>query len=447
MNLSQIIENIQGRIPDTVNEVELFSSFALIIMAAFISWIIAKFLAPKLSAKFGEHEGTIFELLKFLPKIIFELLFGVIMLSALALWSWQIYAEFCIGFAAALAMAAALNHLLRAANIGYFASVGFSIIAFFFIFTQSIGGLTSLNIILSSIGFSIGEYRFTLWTAISGIFAIILLLAMVRLSSRVIKAILLRNPNLDDAQKALGEKLSLVTLVIISFFIGIDILGIDLTALAVFSGAFGLAIGFGLQKTFGNLIAGIILLMDRSIKPGDVIAVGDSFGEVKKIGIRAVSVITRDSKEHLIPNENLMTNEVENWSYTSRKVRIKIPVGVSYNSEMELVEKLMIQAASETPRVLKRPAPAIWWSNYGASSVDFEIMVWISDPEEGVGNIRSAVLRRLWFLFKENDIEIPFPQHDLNIRTIDDELVSKLTILSKDAQTAKKISKKPSKSQ
>jgi hypothetical protein len=130
-----------------------------------------------------------------------------------------------------------------------------------------------------------------------------------------------------------------------AFFIGIDIVGIDLTALAVFSGAFGLAVGFGLQKTFGNLIAGIILLMDRSIKPGDVIVVGDSFGHVTKIGVRAVSIVTRDGKEHLIPNENLMTQEVENWSYSSRDVRVHIPVGVAYDCDLPLAQKLMIEAA------------------------------------------------------------------------------------------------------
>jgi hypothetical protein len=115
---------------------------------------------------------------------------------------------------------------------------------------------------------------------------------------------------------------------------GIDLLGIDLTALTVFSGAFGLAVGFGLQKTFGNLIAGIILLMDRSVKPGDVIVVGDSFGHVTKIGVRAVSIVTRDGKEHLIPNENLMTQEVENWSYSSRDVRVHIPVGIAYDCDL-----------------------------------------------------------------------------------------------------------------
>jgi len=201
-------------------------------------------------------------------------------------------------------------------------------------------------------------------------------------------------------------------------------LGIDLTALAVFSGAFGLAIGFGLQKTFGNLIAGIILLMDRSIKPGDVIAVADlagneSFGQIRKIGIRAVSVTTRDQREYLIPNENLMINQVENWSYSSKNVRMQVPVGVSYEADMKLAEELMLEAAKSCDRVLSAPPPTVWMSEYGDSSVNFVIHCWITDPEDGVGNVRSAVLKKLWWLFKDNGIEIPFPQRDLHIRGSD----------------------------
>jgi small-conductance mechanosensitive channel len=200
-----------------------------------------------------------------------------------------------------------------------------------------------------------------------------------------------------------------------------NILGINLTALAFFSGAFGLAIGFGLQKTFGNLIAGIILLLDKSIKPGDVIAVADqagnsTFGQIRKIGIRAVSVTTRDEREYLIPNENLMINQVENWSYSSKNVRMQVPVGVSYNCDIKLAEKLMLEAAKSVPRVLDTPPPTVWLDQYGSSSVDFVIHCWIRDPEEGVGNIRSAVLKKLWDLFHENGIEIPFPQNDINLR-------------------------------
>src|SRR4029079_15823313 len=162
----------------------------------------------------------------------------------------------------------------------------------------------------------------------------------------------------------LTEKLVGIAIWAVAILVGIDILGIDLTALTVFSGAFGLAIGLGLQKTFGNLIAGIILLMDRSIKPGDVITVSDtagneSFGQIRKIGIRAISVVTRDRKEYLIPNENLMVNQVENWSYSSREVRVRAPVGLACGTDLDLAERLMLEAAVYAPRVLSAPAPKV----------------------------------------------------------------------------------------
>ena len=202
---------------------------------------------------------------------------------------------------------------------------------------------------------------------------------------------------------------------ILAFFIGVDLLEIDLTAFAVFSGAFGLAIGFGLQKTIGNLIAGIILLMDRSIKPGDVIVVGDSFGWVNKIGVRAVSVVTRDGKEHLIPNEILMTQEVENWSYTDRNVRVRIPVIVSYDCDLGEAQALMLRAAVESPRALTSPQPNVRLSAFGENGVEHEILCWISDPEGGVGNVKSDVLNRLWLLFKEAGIAIPVAQRDVRM--------------------------------
>jgi len=284
---------------------------------------------------------------------------------------------------------------------------------------ETIGGVIET---LDSYGVELGNSYVSLWSAAVVMLVIVGVFVGARLLSRLAHSLLGRATALDDTQKLLAEKLLTVAVWSLAVLIGIDLLGIDLTALAVFSGAFGLAIGFGLQKTFGNLIAGIILLMDRSIKPGDVISVTDAagnegFGQIRKIGIRAISVVTRDRTEYLIPNENLMVNQVVNWSYSSRDVRVKAPVGVSYGCDLELVEELLMQAATDTPRVLDTPAPRILLMGFGDSSVDFQIRFWIDDPEEGLSNIRSDVLKRVWKLFKEHGIEIPFPQRDLNLRS------------------------------
>ena len=144
-----------------------------------------------------------------------------------------------------------------------------------------------------------------------------------------------------------------------------------------------------------------------------------TFGQIRKIGIRAVSLTTRDQKEYLIPNENLMINQVENWSYSSRNVRIQVPVSISYNSDIVKAEALMLEAARGVKRVLTVPPPSVWLDSFGESSVKFTIHCWIKDPEEGTGNVRSGVLKNLWHLLRENGIEIPFPQRDLNLRQSD----------------------------
>ena len=277
---------------------------------------------------------------------------------------------------------------------------------------------------LDSMAINVGSMHISVWDGIVFLAVVAGVFAFAFFGSKLAHIGLARVTRLDQTRRLLAEKIVTIVVWGMAFFIGIDLLGIDLTALAVFSGAFGLAIGFGLQKTFGNLIAGIILLMDRSIKPGDVIAVADtvgkeSFGQIRKIGIRAVSVTTRDQREYLIPNENLMINQVENWSYSSKNVRMQVFVGVSYEADMNLAEELMLEAARSCDRVLSAPPPTVWMSEYGDNSVNFVIHCWIKDPEDGVGNVRSAVLKKLWWLFKDNGIEIPFPQRDLHIRSSD----------------------------
>jgi small-conductance mechanosensitive channel len=268
---------------------------------------------------------------------------------------------------------------------------------------------------------NVGRHHISVWDTLVFVFVIVGVYLAAWFLSRSARRALRRMKRLDDTQRLLAEKVVTIAVWAVAILLGIDVLGIDLTALAVFSGAFGLAIGFGLQKTFGNLIAGMILLMDRSIKPGDVIAIADAagnstVGQIRKIGIRAVSLVTRDQREYLIPNENLMVNQVENWSYSSKNVRIQVPVGIGYGSDIQLAEKLMLEAAKGATRVLTTPPPVIWLEKYGESSLDFMIHCWINDPEEGIGNVRSDVLKRLWALFQANGIEVPFAQRDIALR-------------------------------
>lgn len=273
---------------------------------------------------------------------------------------------------------------------------------------------------LDAIGFDLGGYHISLLGGLKVLTVAVGVLVAGWFLNLLARRVLRRMHRLDQTQQLLGEKLAGIAVWTGLVLIAIDFLGISLTALTVFSGAFGLAIGFGLQKTFGNLISGIILLMDRSIKPGDVIAVGagsdKTVGQVNRIGIRAVSVTTRDQIEYLIPNELLMTSQVENWSFSTRDVRLKVPVGIAYGSDVELAERLMLEAARATGRVHAEPPPAVWLSAFGDSAIQFEIQLWIDDPEAGVGNIRSELLKRIWVLFREHGVQLPFPQRDIHVK-------------------------------
>ena len=273
---------------------------------------------------------------------------------------------------------------------------------------------------LDAIGFDVGTYHVSIYRTLLIVVTLIAVFVLGRLAEALSSRMFSRMHRLDATQQLLGQKLFNISAWILLALIGIDFLGINLTALAVFSGALGLAIGFGLQKTFGNLISGIILLMDRSIKPGDVIAVGTGadkmVGQVSKIGIRAVSVVTRDKIEFLIPNEQLMTSTVENWSYSSHDVRVKVPVPVAYGTDIELAERLILAAVRGLPRVLSRRDPQVWLHAFAESAVMFEVQVWIEDPEDGLGNLRSDLLKAIWASFQANGIEIPFAQHDVRVK-------------------------------
>jgi len=288
---------------------------------------------------------------------------------------------------------------------------------------------------LKAIGIDVGSYRLSLYGLLSTVVVAVLLYLAVRIILRSIKWLLRRNTQIDATQRLLAEKLIAIALFVFALLFGIDLLGIDLTALAVFSGAAGLAIGFGLQKTVGNLIAGIILLMDRSIKPGDIIVVGDgssmggsslpggvpNVGRVAKIGVRAVNVITRDGKKHLIPNELLMTQAVENWSYASPEVRVRMRIPVGYGCDLRLAQRLIIETAMTNPRILNEPEPAVWITAFGERAVEHELRYWISDPEAGLGNIQGEVFLGIWDRFKESGIAIPYPRQDVRIVGTPDE--------------------------
>lgn len=406
-------------VPASPNVDAIVIAIVLVAGAYAIGWLVAGWVAPRIIAALarwaGRLEGITLRLVCVVTRYGIASLLLLIVGNSTALSPIGLM---IIATALGLALAILVFHIGKSAGLGSAVASVIAGIALLASTAGTLGGMQPLIEGLRNVGFNVGTRRFSLLGVINSIVVVVVLFVVARIANRIVVHSVGRLHALDMSQRVLLQKLASIAVVVIAGLLGIDLLGIDLTALTVFSGAVGLAVGFGLQKTFGNLIAGLILLMDRSVKPGDVIVVGDTFGAVSKIGVRAVSVVTRDGKEHLIPNEQLMTEPVENWSYSSRNVRIHIPVGVGYGSDLPKAQKLMIEAATAAARVLVDPKPSVWLKGFGDNSVDHDILVWIADPELGVGNVRSDILNRVWVLFQDNAIEIPFPQRDVHIRTL-----------------------------
>lgn len=235
--------------------------------------------------------------------------------------------------------------------------------------------------------------------------------------SHVIEGRLARSEDVSASGKVLFSKLVRICLVTAAGAFALTATGVDLTALTVISGAVGVGIGFGLQKVVSNFISGIIILLDRSIKPGDTIALGDTFGWIVELRARFVSVITRDGRKYLIPNEDFITQQVINWSYSDQNVRIDVEFGVAYDSDPHQVAALAIAAAKAVERVTTYREPVCWMTSFGGSSIDFKLRFWITDPKNGLTNVRGQVLLAIWDALKREGIELPFPQQELRFRT------------------------------
>jgi len=223
--------------------------------------------------------------------------------------------------------------------------------------------------------------------------------------------------DLSPSSKVLAGKVVKISFIIIAGMMALSSTGIDLTALTIFSGAVGVGLGFGLQKVVSNFISGVIILMDRSIKPGDTIALGETFGWIRELRARFVSVITRDGREYLIPNEDFITQQVVNWSFSDDFIRLDVDFGVAYDGDPHQVSKIAIEAAQSVDRVVSGKTPVCWMTAFGASSLDFKLRFWISDPQAGLTNVRGKVLIALWDAFKEAGISIPFPHREIIMRT------------------------------
>lgn len=292
----------------------------------------------------------------------------------------------------------------------------FSLFVWSLLALHLLGWLPDVIKAMDEFGFTFGETRFSILSLIELTISIIVFIVLAMWLSHFIEKRAMRSQYLNPSMRVVLTKTSKFVVFGLAILFALNIVGIDFTAFAVFSGAVGVGIGFGLQKIFSNFISGFILIFDRSIKPGDVITIGNRFGWVQELNARYVVVRDRDGVEALIPNENLITTEVTNWSYSDRSIRRRLPVSISYADDPELAMQLMVESANEHPRVKKSPEPVARLLKFGDNGIELELRVWIDDPENGVANVSSDINLAFWKRFNQHNITIPFPQRDVHLQ-------------------------------
>ena len=279
------------------------------------------------------------------------------------------------------------------------------------------GMLDRATEMLDAIGFTIGDFKLSALAVIKSGFYLFILLYFATFISSLVERRILKTSSLTRSSQVLISKIIRVALIVFALLIAITSSGIDLSLFAVFGGAIGLGIGFGLQKGISNLFSGILLLIDRSIKPGDVIELENgTFGWVNSMAARYTEIVTRDNKSFLIPNEEFITQRVVNWSHGNSLIRLDVNFGVHYDSDPHDVIKLAIKAATGADeRICETPEAVCHLTEFGDSSINFTLRFWIKDAEKGITNIRGIVMLALWDALKENNVNIPYPHREVYI--------------------------------
>lgn len=291
--------------------------------------------------------------------------------------------------------------------------------------TIAVGGLFALEMLglldhlvsyMDSLALTFKDQRISVLEMVQAVLLLAVMLPLINKLCVFIEELMERFSEMNPRVKVLISKFTKTGLYTVAIVAALDMVGINLQMLTVFGGAVGLGLGFGLQKVVSNLVSGVILLLDNSIKPGDVIEVGGAYGWVESMNARYASMVTRDGKALLIPNDELISNQVVNWSFTGPNVRAKIPVSVAYSTDLGKAMELMLAACKDKDRVLENPRPRVLLKSFGDDGVQLELRVWVQHPQRGMANVASDIQLAIWDAFQEHGIEFPFPQRDLHVK-------------------------------
>ena len=422
MDVTEIVEAIQAALRSVGAEVAspwFYLQFGLILAAAGTAWAADGAIRSRVDLSSLAMRWPL-PLRHFVRMMVFSAstaIFAILMVVARAIMlhaTWP-SRSYLIEVSAKLALAWLAIRLITSVIRNAFLVRAVSLSAWTVAALSIIGQLASAIEMLDSYAVVIGDLRLTPLLLIKAGALLILALWLTSIASNFAESRINRASDLTPSIQVLLIKMIRLGLMLVAVTIALSAVGINLSALAVFTGAAGVGIGLGLQKIVANFISGLILLLDKSVKPGDLVTIGDNSGRISAMKTRYISVAAGDGREFLIPNEDLVTQKVVNWTYTDKNTLVKIPFGTNYDADPKLVCKLASEIAAAHPRATKGKTPNCLLTEFAEAGMKFSLTFWIADPD-GMDAVKSEVMLSLWEAFKRESIRVPYPVREIRVR-------------------------------
>lgn len=418
-NPGQLLDDLMA----SLGEPGVIGELSIIALCVAVAFLIARYVRSRRIAD-AHAAGRVAELGRRSVRRLTFPLAGIVLLlfgrglAHLSGLPTQLFAN-AIALLAAMALIRMAVFALRTvfAPSGWLASFerGFAAIVWVLFALHVLGILPDVVAWMESVEFSVGAQNLSVWLVLQGAVTVLITVLAALWLSGLLETRLMASKELNASLKAVFSRLAKALLLLLAVLIALPMVGLDLTTLSVFGGALGVGLGFGMQKIASNYVSGFIILLDRSIQIGNMITVDRFRGEVLQINTRYSVLRSLTGVESIVPNEMLIASVVENETYTNPRVRISMPVQISYQSDLDLAMQIMTESARAQPRVLAEPPPQAFVGGFADSGINLELGLWIGDPQEGTLGVRSAINLRIWREFKRQGVEIPYPQREVRL--------------------------------
>lgn len=415
---TQTLHASWGELSSSLMSQDFYVEIMMVVTAIVIAWGVAFLLRRNVRRQLEKHPPHKFDKMIILKPL-------VLLAPLIAFFDLSVAKPFALQYAGSDAWIDALMQLtlayvaaraatlyVKSAMIGYFIAAVIMLIAFL----DVSGFMASTREVLSSIAFTFGKFRLSMLGLAQGIIILVIVFWAANAMTSTLESHLRRSSRLNYNTRELIVKFFKIFVYCIAFLVTLSAMGIDLTALAIFGGALGVGIGLGLQRITANFVSGITLLIEKSIKIGDLIEIDNITGWVRQLNVRYTLIETRDGRELLIPNELLISSAVTNWTYTTDNARVEFNVGVSYDADVDLVNRLVMEAIHENKHVIKSPAPTCFLTQFGDSALVFNVTFWIANVRDGRKEPQSDAMVAILKKFRAHGVEIPFPQQVMHYK-------------------------------